>query len=222
MKKPAICIVDDEAEEGERFKKALKNRFDIGVGASLELALRDLDPQERKTPDLYLLDLYEPESPMPVEDARKKLQEARKKFLKAASVFQRVLGELGQTRARSFNNARRLAGWVKRQPFAFFTRKGTLEDVIAAHTEFGVIPIIKKPEPEPKDFSEGSDLDELYDKALKESTERLEADILEAIKRCTWWWQYGPYILTAVIIAFVVGVASSLTANLIWRCLFGL
>jgi hypothetical protein len=219
MNRQAICIVDDDHRELARFKNALRDRFHVGTGASPELALRDLDSSGKLRPDLYLLDLYEPHSPISMEDAARKLQDARKKFLKAVGEFQRVLAECGQTTGRSFENAKRLRGPFRAQPFAFFSRKGTLEDVTAAHVEFGLVPIIKKPEPDPKSIRDESDLEQLYDKALEENVDRLEADILRAIHNCNWWWQYRSFIFIAVIVAYVVGVASSLTASLIWHCL---
>src|SRR6266478_359785 len=215
MHKPAICIVDDDPGELARFKKALSDRFKVGTGASPEQALRDLDPSGRLRPDLYLLDLYEPQNPISVEDAAKKLQKARKSFLKAAGDFQRVLAECGQTKDRSFQNAKRLRGPFRKKPFAFFSRKGTLEDVSAAHFDFGLVPILKKQEPDAKSIKDDSDLDQLYEKAVEEGIDRLEADILITIQRCSRWWQYKGFILTAVVVAFIVGVLSSLTASLI-------
>jgi CheY-like chemotaxis protein len=211
-KKRAICIVDDEPEERERFKNALKDYFDVGIGSSPEEALEDL----KRKPDLYLLDLYESNTPVVRPEAREELQAARKRFLKALADFQRTLARFEQTKDRSFANASRLCGRIRKQPFAFFTRKGMLDDIVAAYARFGRVPLIKKPEPEAKDVPEDSSLDQVYDAAVRLWIDRLKEDIGRAIDEFGFWAQYGDFLLVAVCLAFGLGVCSSLAANLLW------
>ena len=42
----ALCVVDDDAAELARFRKYLKEYFDIGIGSSVEDSQKDLEERE--------------------------------------------------------------------------------------------------------------------------------------------------------------------------------
>src|SRR5713226_8561654 len=119
--KKAVCFVDDDPEEIQRFRCNLEREFDIGSGTSLDEALNDLRAQGRARPNLFLLDLYFPEGPRNTEEELQELARARQEFLRAQAAFLAVLGRLGQSARGGFSLARRLQS-ESRVGFAFFTR----------------------------------------------------------------------------------------------------
>jgi hypothetical protein len=202
MKKKSICLVDDDPGELKRFKNALGSRFIIGTGQSVEQALGDL--RERggsKKPSLYLIDLYHPEDASMNPEQREELHAARREFLRAQSRFKAILAKLGQSTRGGF----RLASGLPKGTFAFFTRKGTLEDVAEAYGN-GAVAVIKKPDPNLSNHGI-VDLDTAYDQAAKESADRTAGEIEWAIQESSWtkrhprlvaafWWAVG--IVTAI------------------------
>jgi hypothetical protein len=83
MVRHSVCFLDADPLELRRFKKVCSDRFDIGIGRSTSEALRDFDPSGKRKPDLLLLDMYLPDSPLPSESDVAQLHKAREKFLRA-------------------------------------------------------------------------------------------------------------------------------------------
>ena len=54
----SLMINDDQQDEIDRFCHILGDRFAVGAGTSLDIALEDLRAKGHSNPDLFLVDLY--------------------------------------------------------------------------------------------------------------------------------------------------------------------
>ncbi|HUL79534.1 MAG TPA: response regulator [Vicinamibacteria bacterium] len=179
MPPAAVCFVDDDPEEVRRFRDLLGGRLLVGAGTSLSGALEDLRGQGREQPDAFVLDLYFPESGTGTVEDRAELTRAWDRFLEAQAEIRKVLERLGQSREGGLALARRIRAEFPGVPFAFFTRKGTLEDAIAA-LEVGAASIVKKPDPGPRE-RRGRSTAEAYDLALARDLPRVVRGIKRAL-----------------------------------------
>jgi hypothetical protein len=180
------------------------------VGHSPRQALEDLRRQGRANPDLFLLDLYFPDGAPPSQAGLEKLHKAREKLLKANAEFRALLAKMGQTSEGGFKLARELRRTSK-IGFAFFTRKGILEDAISAYEDLNAVSVIKKTDPDPAEI-ENVELEEAYDRALKKEAGLVAGKIERALARASWWGRHG-----STVIAFVLGVLTSIIAAAIWE-----
>jgi DNA-binding NtrC family response regulator len=208
LKKPkSICFVDDDPEEVRRFRDNLKARYRVGAGTSIDQAFEDLKKNGGKRPKLFLFDLYYPTGPLSTKTELEELAHARQEFLKAEARFREVLCKLRQSSDGGFRLARIVR--KRRIPFAFFTRKGTLEDAIAAY-EGGALSVIKKPDPN----EDQNKLENPLDLAFSSNVDNLNRAIEEALTRTTLWWKYKKVIVGIVIgllANYIYSIAGSLT-----------
>ncbi len=222
MSRKSICFVDDDPAEIKRFKAALGTRFIIGAGQSIDQALKDLRAKGGRGPALFLLDLFYPEGAQLTPEQRARLHDERRALLKAQSRFRQVLAELGQTTSGGFTLAHSLRR-RSRAPFAFFTRKGALEDAIDAYDQ-GAVAVIKKPDPNFHSGDDASNLEAEYDRAAREAANLTAGHVERAIQKTSFWQRRKTGI--ALVAGFVLGVASSETATAlhpwiskVWRAL---
>jgi CheY-like chemotaxis protein len=208
MKKPAVCFVDDDPAEIQRFRNALKDRFMIGVGQDADAALADLKKSGCKKPDLFLVDLYFPDTGTLPQSALEELHRARGVYLKAEKKFRALLARQGQSSEGGFRIARDLRK-THRIGVAFFTRKGTLEDAISAYEDHDAVSVIKKPDPDSEVAAD--QLPAAYDGAMQNAADLLAGQILRAIRRCSWWGRHRDHVA-----GLALGVIASLIATAIW------
>lgn len=204
-KKHSICFVDDDPQELRRFHENLQNDFVIVVGTSISEAMDKLRDQGVRKPDLFLLDMYYPEGPKSTEDELRVLASARQEFLEAQAKFASVLAGLRQSSRGGFNLARDVRKQY-RTGFAFFTRKGTLEDAIQA-LDAGALRVIKKPDPNQSELH-GNALPAAYDLAFKSNARNVVRDIEDALRRSSWWWKHK-----GAVFAYSAGFLTSLAAG---------
>ena len=181
-RKAAVCFVDDDPEEVRRFRRLLANRFVVGAGTSLPAALEDLRAQGRERPDVFALDLDFPEGEPNTDDERADLARAGVRFLEAKAELTGVLARLRQSPEGGLALARRIGGEFPGIPVAFFTRKGTLEDAIAA-LESGADAIVKKPDPDDRERA-GWSTAEACDAALARDLPKVVRGLERALARC--------------------------------------
>ena len=207
MGKPlAVCFVDDDRAELDRFKRALGSRFDIGIGTNIEEALGDLKTRGRKKPDLFALDMYFPEHGANTESQLDELKNAWDSCRKAQAKLRQVLGKLGQ----SPNGGWKLAAdvrsrWIIGRPgVVFFTRKGTLEDAVHAYEEVKALSVLKKPDPSNEEQN-GKTANEAYDAAMMnpKNVDIMYSQLRRAITQNTWWYK------NKTAAGYVLGIASS-------------
>jgi DNA-binding response OmpR family regulator len=214
MSREAICFVDDDPREVERFERYLGKYFRIGAGQSPAEARAKLGGRK---PRLWVLDLYFPKGAPPAREQLERLHGARREFLDAEARFRNVLAGLGQGREGGLDMARDLQ--TRGQAgIAFFTRKGTLEDAIVAYEDIGAFAVIKKPDPNPEDRTGDAgdiDLNDAYDRALARSAELIAGRIRRAIRHSTWWGKHKTWL-----IGFTSGIGVSLAAVAVWALLF--
>jgi hypothetical protein len=144
-RKYSLCFVDDDEHELNRFKAAFEDEFYVGIGTDLgkaEANLREALPCRRfnfwrPKVHLYVLDMYFPTGTTNTPEQRAKLAKALGDCRKANQHLKTVLGELHQTFDDGRNQATRVKrrGFVRKTPFVFFTRKGSLEDGVLAYDE---------------------------------------------------------------------------------------
>ena len=211
MSRRAVCFIDDDVHEIQRFKTALNQFFVIGAGQSSREALDDLRSQGRKQPDLWLIDMYFPSGRLPTDAELKELHDAREEFLKAEDLFKSVLGRLGQTSKGGYDKAQEVREMSGR-PFAFFTRKGTLEDAIAAYENphLKAVSVIKKPDPSPGEVARFG-VEKAYDWAFEQARRLVRGDIDRALDRSTFWAKHS-----AKLVSFTFGIATSIAASALW------
>ncbi len=207
-RKPRLCVVDDDPDEIRRFRANMATRFIVGGGTSLNAALEDLRRQGHSSPDLYVLDLYFPQSGSSTQEQLQELAKARKEVLDSQAEFASLLARLGQTTQGGFRLADRLSRFGRRAPFVFFSRKATVEDVVQA-LDFGALRVIKKPDPTATEMTTGH-LPSAYDKALARAAHDVARDIEDAISRSTFWWKHRE-----AVIAFFLGLMSSSVAGVL-------
>jgi CheY-like chemotaxis protein len=205
-RKRSVCFVDDDPDELARFERSLGDRFMIGVGQTIEDALADLQRKGGKKPNLFLLDLYFPTGGVSGASQQRELHEKWIHFLKAQAEFRSFLSRIGQSSEGGLELARRLRQ-RGRVPFSAFTRKGTLDDAIAA-LEAGAVSVIKKPDLNPPDATLSPK--EQYDRASLESAPLKAGEIEAAIRKTSWWSRYGN-----VTIAAILGFSTSFLASVI-------
>jgi hypothetical protein len=222
-KKKAICFIDDDPDEINRFRKNLVSRFIVGAGTSIASAIADLRVSGRDRPDLFLLDMYYPESQPNIRDPHISLNRARAKLLRAEAEFYNTLVDLRQTPEGGFRNLRDVRSLYRlpRVPVAFFTRKGTLDNAVRAYEDEIPCPVIKKPDPGFREAAEVTDegLTALYDKACSGDIERVMAEIERVIRRSNFWVRHRDLLIGTAIgaaIGYGTSILSAVTLN--WIC----
>ena len=222
-KKKAICLVDDDPDEFKRFRINLATQYIVGAGGSITSALEDLRSNGRARPDLFLLDMYHPESQPDITDPQTRLKKARAKLLSAEKEFYRTLADLRQTAEGGFRNLRDVRSLYRlpRVPVAFFTWKGTLDNAVRAYEDEIPCPVIKKPDPGFQHAAEvkDEDLPKLYDEAFSRDVARVVAEIERVIRRSNFWVMHRDLLIGAAlgtVIGYVTSILSSITLN--WIC----
>ena len=209
-RKSALCFIDDDPEEINRFRTSLSNRFVIGAGADPETALEDLRNQGRNKPNLFLVDMYQPDVSANTDDEIKELHDAGEAFLKADAQYRSVLAKLRQTSNVGLQMARDLRKRYWFPPaICFFTRKGNLEDAIMSYEEVKINSIIKKPDPNPFDATDLT-LKEAYDIAFQQGSENILGRIEKVIRSSSILGRQAERI-----VFFVLGVLASIMGGVI-------
>lgn len=155
--------------------------------------------------DLYVLDMYYPTGTTNTPVQRAKLAAAWGNCCKANRELKIILAELHQT----FDGGRELAaqvarrGLVRKSPFAFFTRKGNLEDAIHAYEQLKLKPIAIIKKPDPWDETETSEI--AKDDALLASRDTIRKRLNQAIDNAGFFYRHKETIVASVL-SFVIGI----------------
>jgi hypothetical protein len=179
--KKAVCFVDDDAEELERFRESTKEHHIVGAGTTLDKALDELRAQRVKRPDLFLLDLYY--GPHTNEAKRAEISALDGQLTALEAKMRALLVEAGQSPQGGFD----LAGEVHKRfpgiPRVFFSRKAFLEDALRAQKEG--LPLLEKPDPNADDT--GVTEKERKDSASKRHADQIKRFLDGRIDLNTWW-----------------------------------
>ncbi|MDP2844251.1 MAG: hypothetical protein Q8O06_11530 [Acetobacterium sp.] len=210
----AICFIDNEKTETDRFKNFFNNqdhlggkKFLVGVGKTIDLAKTDLMNEHHiNEPDLYLLDLYFEKVDRTLDEGdENKLAEAKIKFQTAQNEFEEIIDRLGQTSDGGFDLSIELSGQGKRN-YAFFTRKATVDEVIKAYEPpHSALTVIKKPDPKNIQKLNRAELEKRYDSALTAKLIPISKQIERAATRASWWYKHG-YVIKREGISFLMGL----------------
>ena len=207
-RKSVVCFVDDNPHEIKRFRKYLKKYFVIGSGTSISDALKDLNKQGYKKPDLFILDLYFPDGPRHTEEEIMELCRAREALLDAEGEFVMHMAKLRLSSHGGLKLASDLRERWGAHPFIYFTRKGTLEESVRCLKQ-GALKVIKKPDPNKRE-KECETVRKAYDLAFKNNAGKIAFEIEDAIRTSSWWWRNK-----SAVGGFVLGVMSSLVASVL-------
>jgi CheY-like chemotaxis protein len=180
MRKRSLCLIDDEESELHRARANLSEHFRVGVGATIAKAISDLGSGK---PDLFLLDMYY--GPTTSQEQRELVAAGRRRFLEAQAEFRSTLEACGQSAEGGLSLADDIRRDYAGVPFAFFTRKGTLEDAVKAFDK-GADAVLKKPDPDTSDLS-GRCLDDAYDVAFARRKNEIFIQLERLIARNTLW-----------------------------------
>ena len=212
-RKPTVCFVDDSDHELRRFRENLESRFVIGIGRTLDDAMADLQKQRRGKPDIFVLDLYFPEGPRNTEAELTELNEAWAKYNNAHADFLSVLARLRQTSAGGEALAEQVWKAYGSRNYVFFTRKATLEEGLRCLRR-GALDVIKKPDPNITE-AQGSSLPEAQDEAFRNKSPEIAAELLEAIRKASWWWKHREAFYTGLV-AFVIGILTNVLTQIFY------
>ncbi len=165
--KKAVCFVDDDADELDRFRVSMQNDYIVGAGPTLDKAMDELRAQRVKKPDLCLLDLYY--GPHTNEAKRAEIGALDGQLSALEAKMRALLVEAGQSPQGGFD----LAGEVQKRfpgiPRVFFSRKAFLEDALRAQKEG--LPLLEKPDPTAEDI--GATEKEQKDLAFQRHSEQI-------------------------------------------------
>jgi DNA-binding NtrC family response regulator len=211
--KRALCFVDDDPAELQRFRHNLESDFIVGVGETLKDAIEDLSAKGPKKPDLFVLDMFFPQGPKNTEKERAELYQAWDRYVQAQADFQSVLGRLRQSSAGGQELARQVREEYPSRRYVFFTRKGTLEEGLAA-LKHGALQVIKKPDPNSSEVNRMPSV-KAYDLAFKSKAREIASELSDAIKKTNWWWKYKEAFW--IILTLLVSNAISLVGLLLSR-----
>src|SRR5262249_43917804 len=95
---------------------------------------------------------------------------------------------------------------LRRIPFAFLTRKATVENVITA-LRGKAVAVVKKPDPK----DPGPNIERAYDAAMAAESRLLASQIRSAISKASWWRKHRE-----AVVFFVLGLVSGVLANLLY------
>lgn len=179
--KKAVCFVDDDADELDRFRVSMQNDYIVGAGPTLDKAIDELRAQRVKKPDLCLLDLYY--GPHTNEAKRAEIGALDGQLSALEAKMRALLVEAGQSPQGGFD----LAGEVQKRfpgiPRVFFSRKAFLEDALRAQKEG--LPLLEKPDPTAEDI--GATEKERKDSAFQRHAEQIRRFLDGRINLNTWW-----------------------------------
>ena len=207
----SLCFVDDDPAELRRFCENLKSDFVIGAGRTLDEALADLRSSGRERPDLFVLDLYFPEGPLNTEAELVELRAAWDRYKLEQAAFLAVLAKCRQTSHGGVALAEDIWQRYRSRNYVFFTRKATLEEGLTAIGRSHALGIMKKPDPHPAG-AEDRTLTAAYDSAFRDNARAIAAELSSYIRGTSWWSKHRESVWSAVI-AFILGYAASLLAN---------
>jgi hypothetical protein len=185
--KKAVCFVDDDPDEIDRFRKSMKDRYIVGAGVTLEEALAELKQQGIKKPRLFLLDLYY--GPQADQRLRAKIAEKDEKLTQAENEVRALLLEAKISHNQGFSLSEEVGKQFRGVPQAFFSRKAFLEDALAAQRRG--LPLLEKPDPA---VGDKGDIKERYDAAFERSRDQIAEWIDSMIRKNTFWVRYRQYI----------------------------
>ncbi|MGA9365727.1 MAG: hypothetical protein WBW16_15305 [Bacteroidota bacterium] len=204
--KPAICFIDNEKDEIDRFCRYLDKWFVIGAGTSVKQAMDELKNRHVEKPNAFIFDLYFSDGATSVKDPDIFLSSARAKFVAAETELYEALSKLRQTADGGFACARTVAHMKK--PIIFFTRKGTIDNAIRAYETENAATVIKKPDPPAGKVINASHkkLMELYDAEFEKRAHEIAEKIERAIDRSKWFHKYKSELIGAGFGAIITAV----------------
>lgn len=197
-----VCFIDDDPAELSRFDKAFGKDFNVICASTYTEAAEKLKKAGRRSPHLWVLDLYFPtlshsNTPEELHEMSARFEE----FDRAKRDFVSYLDSINQGREGGIQ----LLGQCRqhhRAPVVMFTRKGTIDDAIACLSA-GAADVLKKPMP-PKLPSEEAQRAQALDEALFQAKASLKDRFATHIAQNTHWAKNNARYLA--IATFVLGI----------------
>ena len=200
--KRTVCFIDDDPAELNRFLKAFREDFNVITASSYIEATKKLNRAGRRSPDLWVLDLYFPISGRSNSPEQLHYVSARfEAFDRARRGFLSYLQQIGQDKEGGLKLLARCKQ-NHRAPVVMFTRKGTIDDAIDCLSR-GAAEILKKPMPPklPTGIEErAAALDDALVQAKGGLADRFAAQI---VKNSYWVRNRARYLAIAT---FILGI----------------
>jgi len=187
MKKKAVCFVDDDADEIDRFRKSMQN-YIVGAGPTLDQALGELEAKRVNKPDLFLLDLYY--GPHTSLEKRAQIAALDDDLSASENKMRSLLREAGQSPQGGFDLAGEAAKRFPGVPRVLFSRKAFLEDALTAQKQG--LPLLTKPDPTAEDT--GATEKDRKDKAFARHADEVKRFLDGKINLNTWWVRNRPKV----------------------------
>jgi len=143
---PTICIVDDDPAELARFAKAFGEDFKVIPATTYTEAISKLKQTGRRSPHLWVLDLYFPRQGMiNTADQMLEISARFEIFDRARREFVGYLHSIDQDREGGLALLARCKQ-DHHAPVVMFTRKGTIDDALTCLSA-GAAEVLRKPMP---------------------------------------------------------------------------
>ena len=157
--KNRVCFIDDDADfEIPLFKEVFESEFEIISATNMTDLKVEIDSRKDWIPDLFILDMYFPESPpdyMAIENLKNShtnfnpdnadIRIAFTNFLAASKRLKDVLAAWKQDADGGISFAKQVAETFPEIPIVFYSRKASLKDAIRCLSLKNVYNVILKP-----------------------------------------------------------------------------
>ncbi len=160
---PVIGFVDDDPMEVEVFERVFGDQYRVFASTRISDIVKQMEAAS-VSPDLMVLDLYYPSGRNATEPERKKMIQLMQKVDNAQRTLSAFLSSIGQSRDGGLQLLKDVQQIFPSLPAIFFTRKGTIDDVVVC-LDAGAKHVLKKPQPSSIDT----------DCNITELTEKMEA-----------------------------------------------
>lgn len=168
-----ICFVDDDPVEVEIFQRVFGVRYQVYASTNLN----DLAAEIRASglrPNLIVLDLYFPVGRNSTVDERIQMINLKQRVDDAQRELTKYLAEIGQGREGGLQLFKEARQMFPGTPISFFTRKGTIDDVVAC-LDAGAVHVLKKPQP--NILNPNADLLPQLEQAARDSMQSLSTQL---------------------------------------------
>lgn len=140
-----ICFVDDDPMEVEVFERVFGDQYQVFAASSITDIEKEIGAAG-VSPNLFVLDLYFPTGRDATEAERIEMIRLKQKVDDAQQTLTSYLSTIGQGREGGLQLLEVVQKKFPSVPVTFFTRKGTIDDVVAC-LDAGALYVLKKPQP---------------------------------------------------------------------------
>ena len=169
LDRPVICFVDDDPMEVGVFQRVFGDQYQVFASTSISEVEKQVKAAS-VSPNLIVLDLYFPSGRESTESERIEMIRLKQNVDDAQQALTTYLSTIGQGRDGGLQLLVAAQQKFPGSPITFFTRKGTIDDVVAC-LDAGALHVLKKPQPTSVDTD--GDITEQMEAAARDSKQYL-------------------------------------------------